>query len=70
MALAKAIVPAGLILAVVQVTRYVLAKIPGHHPGGLAAAAATVLETIGVGRWITLIDQLLVGCLATRKYTH
>lgn len=64
-ALAKAVVPAGFILTLVQIARHVLAEVAHHQPGGLAAAAAAVLETIGIGRRITTVDHLLVGGFAT-----
>src|SRR5450830_740463 len=60
LALAKAIFPAFGVLAVLQIARYVLAKLPADHPCGLATAAATVIKAIGKGRWITFGQQLLV----------
>src|SRR3990167_4845431 len=66
LALAKTVVPAFGVLLVLEITRNVLAKFPGDCPGSLPATAATVIETIGERRWITLGDQILVGRLATR----
>jgi hypothetical protein len=61
LALAETIFPAFCIQTVFQIARHVLAKFPGDHPGSLATAAATVIKTIGKGRWIPLGQQLLMG---------
>ncbi|MNF12267.1 hypothetical protein D3C80_2136910 [compost metagenome] len=63
--LAEAIVPAGFVLTLVQVARYVFAKVAHHQPGRLAATAAAVLEAIRIGGRVTVVDHLLVGGFAT-----
>ena len=65
MALAETVVPTGFVLTLVQVARHVFAEAAHHQPGRLAAAAATVLKAIGIGRGITMGEHLLVGGFAT-----
>ena len=36
----------------------------GHHPGRLPAAAAAILEAIGVGGGVTVVEHLFVGGFA------
>ena len=64
LALAKAILPAFGVGAVLHIAWDVLAKHPSDHPGRLAPTAAAILKTVGEGRWITPGQQLLVGGLA------
>jgi len=63
--LLEAIVPAQGVLFVRQVMRHVLAEPPGDRARRLAAAAATVVEAVGLGGRITLGDQRLVSGFAT-----
>ena len=64
LALAKAIFPTFGVGAVFQITRDVLAKRPGDHPGRLAPTATAIVKPVGEGRWITLGQQLIAGGLA------
>ncbi|BAO64662.1 hypothetical protein PPC_5315 [Pseudomonas protegens Cab57] len=59
--MAETIVPAFGILRVLEVARYVLAKLSAHGACRLAAADAAGIEAIGKGRRIALRQQMLMG---------
>ena len=48
--LAEAVDPAVGVLLVLEIARHVLAKLAADRTGGLSAADATVIETVGEGR--------------------
>src|SRR3989344_1815784 len=63
--LTETIAPAFGVILVLQVARDVFSKLAGDGPGGLSTTAAPIIEPVGECRWITLGDQIFVGCLAT-----